>query len=603
MKQDLELFEKLLAKIVVDEVVHQDYERVTSLEEMYFSFVTGVGLDKMMERFERREDPEAFEQRKIITQHIITAVVSNITSPEQKVPRSNGMTRTLAYKDDNKFKKADELEKVLKQFWGNKSWDDWMGTRWIELNDINPNAFAIIEWKAFDPKKEVPNPYPYESKASEAVMFEYENNILQYLVDQKGTTFTMYLKNQTIQAVLLDEKDPMYGEVSHTATEKGVVVEINGELYFKKSEKDYYHIAVFKPHNLDRVPAFRAGYKRDSVTDGRTFVAPYHDAVPYLKKTIKANSELDLTMCLHAFPQKIQTANRCTNTECNQGIIYRGEGENRTTATCPQCEGFGLKIHKSAQDIILVPIPDDPEEQLSLDNMARYITPEVALMEFQQRYVEYLTDECMQAVFNSEIFTRDEIATTATEKRIDLDNIYDTLYPLSVDYSKTWRFGVEVIAELVSMHKDLIARLTFSKDFKFKSKDDYIRDRRAAKEAGAPDKILRNIDDEIIRIDTADNPHEYHIFKTVESFDPFSGKNEEEIMTALTSNTVPFKIKVLYNNIGWIFDSIFMEFPEFFQMPRKKQTDIVNAKVDEIVVELEQKNTTQKANFEEEPTE
>ena len=210
-------------------------------------------------------------------------------------------------------------------------------------------------------------------------------------------------------------------------------------------------------------------------------------------------------MTLHAFPQKLVAANKCSNLKCLEGYIR--DGEKKTENVCSQCNGTGFNVHTSAQDVVYIPIPRGKEEQLSLDNLAKYITPEVALLEFQQRYIEYLTDECLQAVFNSEIFTRDEIATTATEKRIDLDNIYDTLYPLSVRYANLWTFGVKLIAQITSLDNDLVAVLTFSKDFKFKSKDDYISDRNLAKESGAPDAILRNIDDEIMMIDTADNPY------------------------------------------------------------------------------------------------
>ena len=189
----------------------------------------------------------------------------------------------------------------------------------------------------------------------------------------------------------------------------------------------------------------------------------------------------------------------------------------------------------------------------------------------------------MQAVFNSDIFTREEVATTATEKRIDLDNIYDTLYPLSLRYAKLWKYGVKLIAQITSLDNDLVAVLTFSKDFKFKSKDDYIRDRNLAKEAGTPDAILRNIDDEIMKIDTADNPMAFDMYKTIQSFDPFTGKTDEEIITAMVNNTVPLEIKVLYDNLGWIFDDILMEHTDFFKLNRKKQTAIVKKKVQEII--------------------
>ena len=583
MKQDLRLFIELLAAIVTDNTKHQDYERVTKLADMYYAFITGEGLDDMMKHFTLRETKEAFKQRKAITEHIIPSVVSNITSVERKVPRSNGMTRVVAYKDDEKFKRAEEMEEILRMFWGNQSFDDWMATRWIELNDIDPNTFAIIEWKDYDAKTETASPYPYESKSHEAIMFEYKNNILQYLVDQKEDIYTMYLLNQTIQAIELEEETEDYRMAVHNATEKGVIVEVQGRFFFKKTDIEYYEVIVFDPHNLNKVPAFRVGYKRDDVSDGRSYVSPYQEAVPYLMKTLKTNSELDLTMALHAFPQKIVTSNKCNNPLCYDGYV-RAEGDNQVK--CNQCQGEGFQIHTSTQDVIRVSIPRGKDEQLSLDNLVHYVTPEVTLLEFQRQYVEYLTNECMQAVFNSDIFTKEDIATTATEKTIDLDNIYDTLYPLSMRYAELWKFGVTLIAEITNMQKDLIATLSFAKDFKFKSKDDYIRDRRNAQDAGAPDIILRNIDDEIIRIDTANNPHEYQIYRTVQSFDPFSGKSDEEIITSMVSNTVPFHIKVLYDNLGWIFDDIFLEHDDFFQMPRKNQVEIVDAKVQEIISEL-----------------
>jgi len=594
--EDLLLNIQLLSQIVVNESRHPYYERVTKLAKNYRAYVTGIGLDEMMERYAPREDEESFKQRKQITQHIIPGVVGNITSVERKVPRSNGKTRVLAYEEDQKYHKANELEKILSKYWGTMTLDDWMATRWIELNDVDPNTFVVVEWDNFDPKQEKPAPYPYESSSHDAVMFEYINNILQYLVDMKvfptvdidgneveAQKYTMYLMNQTIQAVQIFDKN-----IQASIKEDGELVDIDGTYYFRRNEKVYFQVKIMKPHKLGYVPAFRAGYKRDEATNGETFVSPYHDAVPYLQKTIKANSEMDLTMALHAFPQKIITARKCADPDCYGGYI-RKEG---SISVCKTCEGKGFDVHSSAQDIIFAPIPENPDEQLALDNMVRYITPEVALVEFQRTYLEYLTNECMQAVFNSDVFTKEEVATTATEKRIDLDNVYDTLYPLSVKFARVWEFQVKTISRITKTDKGLTARMTFSKDFKFKSKDDYIADRRAAKEAGVPDAILRNIDDEIMKIDTAENPEEFAIYRTIQSFDPFSGKSQEEIITAMASNTVPFEIKVLYDNMGWIFDEIFMEHPDFFMWDRRKQNKTVDDKVKELTEQLKKDNTT-----------
>ena len=42
--------------------------------------------------------------------------------------------------------------------------------------------------------------------------------------------------------------------------------------------------------------------------------------------------------------------------------------EGTTATQCKVCEGTGLAIHSSSQDVVVVPLPREKEEQLSLDN-------------------------------------------------------------------------------------------------------------------------------------------------------------------------------------------------------------------------------------------
>jgi len=548
--------------------------------------VTGDGLDEELRQFVKRESKEDFEQRVNITKHIIPSVVSNLTAPERKVPRSNGMVRTVTYGEAEKDKTKD-LEKILAKFWGNKSFDDWMATRWLELNDIDPNAFVVFEWKDFDSDAEKLQPYPYEVNSHQAIMFEYINNILKYLVDCREGRYTMYLENETIlltkiepkdvtRTVEIIEKDQDITDLQIQVIEETGLVSINDVIY---------SITIPSPsHESGRVPAMRVGYKRDAETNGDTYVSPYNDAMPYLDKTLKANSELDLTMALHAFPQKIVTTRPCINTECNGGQVFNKEGE---ITTCKTCDGGGLMIHKSAQDIIMVKAAQNADEQFQLDNMVMYVTPDIDLLKFQDEYIDELTIECQRAMYNSDIFTKEEVSTTATEKVIELDNIYDTLYPLSVDYAKDWKYGVDTIAILVDMFKGLVAVMSFSKDFKFKSKDDLLDDRKKALDAGSPDSILRDLDDDYMRISTTDNPIEYARYKTMQYFDPFSGKNDVETIAAKTSGTVPKSVIVLDDNYGWIFDNLETKNPEFFLMTRDKQRELIEKAVEEIIKELD----------------
>jgi len=581
---------------------HKDYGRVTELADTYFTYFTGKGLDGELQQFTPREDEELFKQRKRITKHIVTSVAWNVTSVEKKIPRSNGITKVITYQNGDDTKLT-ELNNIMNKFWGVVSWDRYMEVRWIELNDIDPNTFVVFEWGAFDAKKELLQPYPYEVDAEDAVDFKYNNNVLQYLTaksdfdlynendpkeKKEGEKFIVYMMNNTV--VYTEVWNEEYLGLLDDGEEKQI-----GDRMILRVDKRLFSIEKPVPHNLGYVPAFRVGWKRDSMTKGRTYLAPWHAALPFLEKIVKANSELDLTMALHAFPQKVITVAKCDYEKCFDGYITNDEG-HRTE--CPVCKGTGVKFHRSAQDIITVPLPKSGEEQMNLDNMIRYISPPIDILTFQDDYINKLTAKCISTVYNSDIFTKSEIATTATEKTIDLNNVYDALYPMSVGYANTYKFGVKTIARLIDKEKDLIVVFSFSKDFKFKTKDDYLAERKLAVDAEAPVGILNAIDSEIFRIDTADDQDAFAIHEMMRDMNPFEGKGKDEIQIIITSGLVPKRQAVLYSCYGFIFDEILLEDPKYWDRNREDQFKILYARVDEIVKQIDgEKPKTEPINF------
>ena len=587
---------------VVAGLRHKHYERVTELAEKYFTYYTGADLDCELSQFTPREGEEMFEQRKRITKHIVTSIAWNVTSVERKIPRSNGITKVISYgKEDDK--KQEELNKVLGMFWGTQSWDRYMEVRWIELNDIDPNTFVVFEWGAFDPKKELLQPYPFEVDSEEAVDFKYKNNILQYLTARNETTIVnelditkerdgenliVYLPNETVTFTEIWNDDIL------SLIDDGQEKMIGGRVILRV-DKRIFVIDKPKPHNLGYVPAFRVGWKRDMRTKGATYLAPWHAALPFLEKIVKANSELDLTMALHAFPQKIITVEKCTFEKCYDGLVTNDEG---VKIQCHVCKGSGVKFHTSAQDIITVPLPKTGEEQLNLENMIRYISPPIDILVFQDEYIDKLTTKCLSTVYNSDVFTRTEIATTATEKTIDLNNVYDALFPMSVGYAGTYKLGVKTIAKLIDRFDDLIVVFSFSKDFKFKTKGDYLVERKMAIDAQAPADILNAIDSEIFRIDTADDQDAFAIHEMKRDMNPFEGKGNSEINLIITANLVPKQQITLYTSYGFIFDEIVIEDPKFWNKNRKEQFEILYKKVDEITAKIEaEKPKTEPPNF------
>ena len=602
MKIDEKAGLQLLMDIILNKRRHEYYDRVCDLALKYKRIITGEDMGPLMQQFSPREDTAMFDQRKRITKHITSTVSRNLMKPQYKVPRANNIQRILQYRDDNGQQRANEMEGLLGGFFGNYSLDWYMNNRWIELNNIDPNAFIVVEFSDFDPAKETATPYPFEVSSEQALDYLYENNILQYLCVKTASKdripssggvsirdvdkYTLYLPD--IDMVLTNTKNE---QVVQLALEDGRITQVSVNNLFYNVVRlggDNYVLTVHT-HNLPFVRAIMAGYYRDLYTKGITRLSAIDDAMPILEKMVKANSELDLTMALHAFPQKVQSVRKCQQENCNKGEMPDG-------SECPRCHGEGLEVHKTAQDIILLPLPRNREEAIDIDNVIRYISPPVDLVKFQDEYIKSLTRQCKEAIYNAQLFSREEIAQTATGKNIDLQNVYDALYPLALGYSYGWRFFVRTCAVIVSRDKGLIADFIFNKDFKMKSLNDLYQDYKVLYDSGADDFVKQEVMNDIARILYADDPHAYYRYKTKQAFYPFEGKTKEQVAVILAGNLVSEDVKVLWANFGFIFDEIAQQQAgqgiDFYLLNKIRQTELVDAKVAEIKKGLKPTMTT-----------
>jgi hypothetical protein len=203
-------------------------------------------------------------------------------------------------------------------------------------------------------------------------------------------------------------------------------------------------------------------------------------------------------------------------------------------------------------------------------------------------------------MFNSDIFTREQIAETATGKNIDMQNVYDTLWPEACKHADMWTFFVQIIAGLTDMEEGLRVLFAYDKDFKMKSTTELYADLEKANTSGADSFAIQDIQQDIARNIFVNNPTEFQKYLVRQDFYPFSGKSEAEKITIKTSgNTTKFN-KVLDDNYGVIFDYIELQEPDFYQMDKTKQWEILQAEVKKIIAEIDAETPgTQPMNFNE----
>ena len=566
-----------LTKIVTDNITHQDYKRVTDLADMYYKMVSGDDISELLHRITRRETDEEYEMRKLITNSVIPPTLASTKLPFQKTVRTKAKKRIIKWdKTDDETRKT-EFEVFIQNYWGDASLEKFLEYAFVDYNYIDPNAFLITEFDAFDAKKEKAKPYPFIATSAQCVMFEIKNNILIYLVvklpikyklaptdekDQDGVKYTIYLGIDTIT----------FTQVSRAVVQEGEIIDIGPTSYL---------IEYFTPKNA-KVPARRFGYKRDAETQGRTFVSTFHDIIPYLNKTLKIDSEMDLTAAMCAFPQRFAYVMPCKN--CNKGKIPDGN-------QCPVCNGSGKEpFHNSTMDVVTLDMPRDVIDIIDLEKLLVYKSPPVELLTWQKDYINELRANVFLMMFNKELYTKDEVAATATEKVLEIDNLNDTLRPFAQSLSTMWEYIVRDIATFTDFGKGIYVEHLYPDDFKFKSQTEMMNELQAAKTANASTSTIAKIEDDINEKLYADQPEDLKIIRIKNSFNPFRGYKEETINLLISQNLTTKFNAVLYANLESIFNELEQEVANLYELNYQLILDKVKAKVVEYMATMDKES-------------
>ena len=580
---ELQLAKELIIELITKNSKHIDYDYTVDMADKYKKIITGKNIESLLMQFVQREEKELFDQRVRLTKSITPSVANIIKNPFYKVTRNKKVVKLIDIK--NKTKKAD-VEKMISTFYGdpkkkNSGLDGFMRSRFVDYTFTDPNTWLVVEWDAVD-KTKLPQPRPFIVSSLEAVNFSVVNEIVEWLLvkndiiykvkdggkvkDAQGLKYTLYEKDYTL---VMEQVDKTY-----VPLENEEVVKI---------DKKYFLYKYFEP-KVGFPPAFRLGYERDLQTNGRTFQNPFEVAMPYFEKMIERVSELDLTMKLHTFPQKLQYVNKCPGEskekKCMGGKLVDGK-------ECTSCKGSGYKVHTSAQDIILLPMPSDKNEMLDLSKLIEYKTPPNDIINIQRDYLKDLEAKAIQSVYNSDVFVQTRIEKTATEKNYDMESVYDTLTPFANKFSEIWKDVVSVMVALAKINLEETEIVhSFPTDLKLKTTAMLLAELQAVNDSEAPSFLRDTINEDIAEILYSDSDLSMKKHKVKRSFYPFNGKSMDEINLAISSEFVPKFDKVLYFNFEKIFVELEKDDSTFWLMPYKEQWEIVGEKVNVIIEEL-----------------
>lgn len=575
-----------------EQTYHAGYKPSVDYAKDCKAYFAGVNLDEYLKQFSRRESADLFAQRKAITAHINRAVGASLMRPFQKVPRSN-WTKVLAFDNDSGGRRALEFEtNVLGRFYKG-GLDRYVFERMLYWSIFDPNAFLVVEFDSTDGRTRA-QPYPFEVTADMAVRYSFDKfGTMQYLVSrqvlsaktskgmpEKVERLTLYQPLQTVVLQQLTDEQAKALPIPPPKVDMLALEPTNGD-YVRLTNGKVYRIDIPTPHGYDKCPAFRCGYVENPADDGATRVSIFDAALPFCKKMVKANSEFDLTAALLAFPVSVRYEEPCDQPGCAHGKLVDG-------SNCMSCHGTGYKPRPtSAAEELVLAMPSSPEDMLDVSKVMTYIYPPTDAVKMQMEMLDSFVRQAKEAVFNSQMFTKQETAKTATYHGIELQSVYDTLHPYAKHIGEAWAFVCQCAKEFTGFAGNMTAAMIFPQDFRFETAEQLFQELKSARDAGAGKVVTDVIGGRIVDRMLVDEPERAAEVRAEMRLDPFAGLTEAQVLEALASNLVPKWKKVFYANMKDVLLTMQSATPGFFNLPLQRQFDLIRAECERIMQDLE----------------
>lgn len=574
----------ILFDTVKNGTVHKHYKECVDYAELCRKLITGKDCDTLLEQIVTRETPAQFELRKKLFFPLPPSICAKAKVPFTKATRVDGTITDARYDGDrgDAGAKRKKLNAALDGFFGEESLDDYLDTRFLALNMMDPNAFVVVDFDAFDNKKGQAKPYPLEIFSKDVLNFGGRNTV-EWLIAQFASQYTDKegKKQEGIRYVayfgqVLDmvqvEFDDTIPEVTGNETVLPPLVKIKDRC-FMLSQK-----FPFTEKQQPEFQGIRVGHVMNPDIYVDNYVSSIHAGINRMLETLKAGSEHSLVMALQAHPQVFQYLPKCQGV---QGDVC-DSGKNRSGNTCAACGGSGKRIPTSVLDAMIFDMPDEKEEYvLPLSEMKYTHAPDTAIITLLNDYIKGLEQAALQDIFTSNLQERSAVSATATEVSIDADAQNSAVVPYARKLVTAYIKIARICAAFVDADKGLTVVKEIPDDMQLEPLSSKIATLTAAQGTGSPD-VINAAEEDVMFKKLQNRPEDLLRYKVRKRFRPLVGLSDDVKRQAMASELVTTKDKVLLiheNEVYLAMDRI----PNFYNMAVDLQRKLIYKEVDRII--------------------
>ena len=502
---------KIFEEAIKENKPHEYYKLVTDEAKFNKAMYTGLGQKEWLLNYRKEETKEQKDQRERITRT---------------------KTKHICRKIENVFDELTVLDKAAKAIQTSNTKQQEDIENWIYNENLEAFAFETVKyWNLID------------SNAF-CVFGKNKYDDVEFSVIPSDMIFRYYVKSGQLQFVIIKIKRDKFTDYRLYHNE-GVIDFKEGR---DKDASEFVGDYTVYRTSTGKNYAFLLGWKKNPETEFKTCVSIFEGASELFQSLIWEGSELDVTKALHGIVKTFAYAPRCNARVEIEGSHYECIDGMTGPVKCSNCNGTGLKIHTSNQDIIYLPEPiagqDNP---ITLDKMihTEHVAPEI--LNLRKSDIKEIENEIVKTVFSSNFTTKSDVAKTATETLVDLKGMYSALGNLGKQVSEFFIWAVECYCDMMG-YRDVQISHGYALNLKLEDLDTLLDRRAKAIEAGVPMEIVNVIDFSIMKKQHVDNPVYLDKFSIWKQYMPLSDKTEQErtsIIAGLDAKD-PLRIKYIY---------------------------------------------------------
>ena len=547
---------KTICEVIGNGLRHQDYKHTVDYADNLrnISIAREESVEKLLRQVVRRESDDDFKQRVIITRLLTRALWNRLRTPFNKALRLDNANITME-------KEEKELHDA---FYGKTPLYKYLRENYHPISFFDPNAHQVIGFEKFDNNTEKAKLRPEIVMSDDSLYFEYDTDQLKVFVCRYGSGYKLFHHGS------IDENDQMTNdgngivavEINETAAvdwkvdmnyvtligDENAVRDENSPVLLKIGDK-YWKFIETEP-KISGIQVKRIGYCLDTETNNRTMISPIDPAIPRIEGTIKSKSELDISLAMHCFPQKIQLVDSCRGwknpdngnlVKCNGGVAFGTNNE-----PCKNCGGTGDEpISKTGMDVILVRMGKNKDEDHLPSDMVHYAKPDIDTPKFLDEYLIKQEQLCFQDLFPENPRGERNGAKTATEIKIDEGNMSDAIMPCVRQFESMWNWAMHTGLNIRDINEPK-ANMRFPDDIDIKTLGELIEDWKQSE--GLPVSVRKSIRKKIAnKLSVGDNKTEKLEAIRI-MHEPFIDKSSADIKYIFSQNYAKMDQRILWAN-------------------------------------------------------